>query len=140
MKIIGQSKSFISKEGKSIKLPILFQIKAKRLYVVTQYRLGSNMCVPIGTFILKSPKQSEIFSNFQIFVIWIDILCSNTLSAQILLNSIDFWGNCVNLDFYRFTRIFTRIYENLSAYLSEKAVTFEVKHLESSYVAILCLT
>ena len=61
---------FKSKTAKPKLQTDFLQSKAKRWYFVTLFKMCSNMCVPIGNFVLKFPKisffreKSGILSNF----------------------------------------------------------------------------
>ena len=85
MKIIGQSESFISKEGKSIKHQFILQSEGKRWYFVSTDEIRSSMCVPIGNLGPKSLKMSYFRNksgNRE--------TSGNSLNFQIFANKIDF--------------------------------------------------
>ena len=136
MKIIGQSKSFISKEGMSIKTWFFLQSKAKRWYFVTPYEIGSNMCVPVENY-RSQTSQNAIFletlgSREKSGVFWLFKFLWHRTTFNV---KIHFLFKCWKVLFFEEVTLFS-LFIDLQGQIAlstfqKKVVTFEKRQLSS---------
>ena len=135
VKIIGKTKSFISKKRISIKPSIFLQSEGKIWYFVTPYNMSSRYRVPIGRF-RNFPKYHLFVKNWEIgksreffkYLYFSDIgrsIMFKYTSSPNFVQKFKFLRKLLSFFyFYKFTRTLTKIFKNRSGHLSEKSFNF----------------
>ena len=125
----------MSKKEKSMKTSIYLQSEATEKYIITSYTSSSKLCLSIGKFVLKILKTSFFFKK-------------KSGNREKSINKVTIWflyNFCIFKEVATFSAYiilqehwpgFTKI---LVGRLQKKDVTFEVRYLEPSNLAILCL-
>ena len=132
MKIVGQSKSFISRDEETIEPSIFVQSEAERCYFVALSNISSTLCVSMEIWFLNLPncrflkKIAKVFKFFNFYDIALLIMSKYTSCP--LLRNIDFWASYAILRFYRFKRTLNRIHKIVGSTFQKKAVSFVIKN------------